>query len=79
MSQSDLNASQQTSQTQREVELELALAHALMVGEKLSDWMRDHTGPADGTVEILTDWHEMHRRESGLLRTLRSSPDANET
>ena len=48
-----------------------ALEHALSVGEKLSDWMRDHTGPADGTIDILTDWHEMRERESAAIALAR--------
>lgn len=47
-----------------------ALAHAINSGERLSDWMREFTGPSDGTLYILTDWHETREREKALIREM---------
>jgi hypothetical protein len=39
-------------------ELLTAINNTLERGEILSDWMREFTGPMDGTVTMLTDWLE---------------------
>lgn len=35
--------------------------------QELSDWMRDHTGPADGTVDMLTRTHHTLAKARGEL------------
>lgn len=47
-----------------------ALCYAVNSGERLSDWLRDHTGPSDGTLYMLTDWHHTREEQKSLIREL---------
>jgi hypothetical protein len=54
-------------------ELRTVLANVIERGDKLSDWMREFTGPADGTLYTLTDWHECTQALRAALAQARKS------